>query len=63
MKTKRILKGYYELEKDGVKIEVNKNYDEAPDQDWIVTKDGEYLDTCITLKEAKDNFFKKGWYR
>lgn len=55
---KRLGKGHYQLTRGGHVVEVNKNYDEAPDQDWIVTKNGEeYIDTCITLKEAKDNFF------
>jgi len=55
MKVTKKFKGCYELEKEGLKVEVQKDECE-PQLDWMMYLNNEYVETFITLKEAKEWF-------
>jgi len=59
MLVKKIGQGFYHLSKGELKVEVIKDINE-PQYDWKMNlKDGEYVETFTTLREAKEWF--KNW--
>jgi len=52
---KKLSPGNYEV--TGYDISISKDYSQ-PQYDWIVTVKGEVCDTCLTLKEFKQNLNK-----
>jgi len=57
MKVNKIKNGFYELEKDGVKVEARKgDASNAWIKNWSVSLNGERLFTAGTLKKAKASF-------
>tara|TARA_R100000329_G_scaffold120393_1_gene99249 strand:+ start:380 stop:592 length:213 start_codon:yes stop_codon:yes gene_type:complete len=53
MKTKKIQKGWYEVTYNNNKYEVEQNFD-LFDNGWQLMKDGEIIDTCFSLTDAKN---------
>jgi len=53
MKTKKIQKGWYEITYNNNTYEAEQNFD-LFDNGWQLMKDGEIIDTCFSLTEAKN---------